>query len=248
MMHDDVAFIIPSRLGSTRLPKKALARIGGKSMIEHVVSGLKSIAGNNLYVATDSAEIASCVEKAGGIAIMTDEACPSGSDRTFEAFKKLPNHDKIQYIVNIQGDMPFVRAKVISDVVTMLKTDKYEIVTPAVKVGKDIAGSDSNVKIVVDSNNRAMYFSRSIIPHGADEFLYHVGIYGYKKEALEKFINMEPSLYEQIEKLEQLRALEAGMSIGVCLSQEIPISVDTEEDLAKAKDYYNTYKLGKLDS
>jgi len=239
-MHGDVAFIIPARLGSTRLPCKALAKIGNKTMIEHVVSRLKGSTGDNLYVATDSEVIAACVEKAGAIAIMTDEACQSGSDRVFEAFKKLPNRDKIKYIVNVQGDMPFVRAEVVEDVVTMLKTGEYEIVTPVVKVGRDIAENASNVKVVADANNRALYFSRSVIPDGADEFLYHVGIYGYKKEALEKFIKMEQGNYERSEKLEQLRALEAGMSIGVCLSQEVPISVDTQDDLIKAQAYYKT--------
>jgi len=121
----------------------------------------------------------------------------------------------------------------------MLKTGEYDIVTSGVKIGRDIAQSESNVKVVVDKQGRALYFSRSMIPHGGEEFLYHVGIYGFKSQALEKFIKLEQSNYEICEKLEQLRALENGMKIGVCVSDEIPLSVDTKDDLEKANLYYS---------
>jgi 3-deoxy-manno-octulosonate cytidylyltransferase (CMP-KDO synthetase) len=236
--HSDVAFIIPSRLGSTRLPKKALADIGGKTMIEHVVSRLTRVSDTNLYVATDSADIAQKVKDAGGIAIMTSESCPTGSDRAFEAFKNIPLNDKIKYIINVQGDMPFVDYKVVEQIVEKLKASDFDIVTPVVEVGLDIASSDSNVKAVADKNGKAMYFSRSLIPHGAKKFLYHVGIYGYKVDALEKFVKLNETQYESVEKLEQLRALENGMSVGVVVSNEIPISVDTFADLEKAREFY----------
>ncbi len=235
----DVVIIVPSRIGSTRLPKKALAKIGNKTLIEHVVLRIKSEFKGNLYVATDSEEIVKLAKKSGAIAIMTDKDCPTGSDRVFQAFKVIPHNDKIKYVINVQGDMPFVDLHVVRQIITMLKTEDCDIVTSGVKVGKDVAQAESNVKIVVDKYGRALYFSRSMIPHGGEEFLYHVGIYGFKIEALEKFIKLERSKYEICEKLEQLRALENGMKIGVCVSSEIPISVDTREDLEKANLYYS---------
>ena len=238
MAHSDVAFIIPSRIGSTRLPNKALADIGGKSMIEHVIARINIGSVNNLYVATDSEKIAEKVRIAGGIAIMTSEDCLTGSDRVYEAFQKIPYNDKIKYIINVQGDMPFVDYRVLRQIIDKLKSSDFDIVTPVAVVGSDIANSSSNVKVVADINYKALYFSRSVIPHGAEEFLYHVGIYGYKAEALEKFVKLKATQYESVEKLEQLRALENGMSIGIVLSNEIPISVDTHEDLEKAREYY----------
>ena len=238
MAHSDVAFIIPSRIGSTRLPNKALAAIGGKSMIEHVIARINAGSVNNLYVATDSEKIVEKVKTTGGIAIMTSEDCLTGSDRVYEAFKKIPNNDKIKYIINVQGDMPFVDYRVLKQIIDKLKNSDFDIVTPVVMVDSDIASKSSNVKVVVDINDKALYFSRSVIPHGAEEFLYHVGIYGYRTEALEKFVKLKETQYESVEKLEQLRALENGMRIGIVLSNEIPISVDTYEDLEKARKYY----------
>ena len=237
-MHSDVAIIIPSRIGSTRLPQKALARIGEKSLIEHVVCQFALVEVDNLYVATDSEEIAKLAESAGAIAIMTDEDCPSGSDRIFQAFQKIPERDKINYIINVQGDMPFFNASVIDRIIDDLKKGDGDIVTPVVKVGRDIADSSSNVKVIACNQGRAIYFSRSLVPHGATEFLYHVGIYGFQRDALEKFVNLPQGKYEQIEKLEQLRALEHGMKVGICFSNDVPISVDTPEDLSKARKYY----------
>lgn len=238
MAHSDVAFIIPSRIGSTRLPNKALAAIGGKSMIEHVIARINAGSVNNLYVATDSEKIVEKVKTTGGIAIMTSEDCLTGSDRVYEAFKKIPNNDKIKYIINVQGDMPFVDYRVLKQIIDKLKNSDFDIVTPVVMVGSDIASKSSNVKVVVDINDKALYFSRSVIPHGAEEFLYHVGIYGYRAEALERFVRLKETQYESVEKLEQLRALENGMRIGIVLSNEIPISVDTYEDLERAREYY----------
>ena len=237
-MYSDVAIIIPSRMDATRLPRKALAKIGNKTMIEHVVCRLCDIGGSNLYVATDSEEIARVVEKSGAIAIITDEDCPTGSDRVFQALKKIPKHDKIKYVINVQGDMPFIQKEIVGQIIDILEKDNYDIVTPVVKVGKDLAESSSNVKVVVNQKNDALYFSRSMVPYGSKEFLYHVGIYGFKRDALERFVTLEHGQYENIENLEQLRALEHGMKIGVCQSTEIPISVDTQEDLDNAIKYY----------
>jgi 3-deoxy-manno-octulosonate cytidylyltransferase (CMP-KDO synthetase) len=245
MTYSDVAFIIPSRIGSTRLPNKPLAQIGDKSMIEHVVSRLRPKETKNLYVATDCQEIVEKVENAGGIAMMTSKNCPTGSDRVYEALKKIPNSDTISYVINIQGDMPFVDYDVLEKIIYKLKNSDFDIVTPVVAVDKKIAKSESNVKVVADKNDKALYFSRSVIPYGAEDFLYHVGIYGYKTEALERFVNLKVTKHESVEKLEQLRALENGMSIGIVYSNEIPISVDTQEDLDKAREYYAAFASKK---
>ncbi len=239
-MNNDIAIIIPSRIGSTRLPGKPLAKIGDKSLIEHVISCLKPKFKNNLYIATDSKRIAEVVELSGANAIMTDENCATGSDRIYQAYTKIPGNDKIKYIINVQGDMPFVNPATVEDVINRLKQGDCDIATPVVKIDKKEAISESNVKVVADKQNRAMYFSRSLIPHGSQEFLYHVGIYGFTTQALTKFVNLQEATYESCEKLEQLRALENGIKIGISIADDIPISVDTPEDLKKAIEYYNS--------
>jgi len=236
-MNSDVVVIIPARIASTRLERKVLQVIGDKTMIEHVLSRMKRVQVAGVFVATDSEEIYSLVTESGFSAVMTDKNCLTGTDRVYEAFKKIPNHDKVKYIVNVQGDMPFVDESVIFEIIKGLKNNKFDIMTSVVKVGKDIADFESNVKVVVDKNNKALYFSRSLVPSGAFEFLYHVGIYGFGVQALEKFVSLEQTENEKAENLEQLRALDNGMTIGVCYSKEIPISVDTREDLERARGF-----------
>eukprot|EP00899_Mesostigma_viride_P016944 jgi/Mesvir1/25250/Mv20317-RA.1 len=236
-MYSDAVVIIPARIASTRLENKPLQMIGNKTMIEHVVSRVSRIEVAGVFVATDSEEIFSLVTSKGFSAIMTDKNCLTGTDRVYEAFKKFPNSTAIKYVINVQGDMPFIDEAIIPKIIEGLKTGRFDIMTSVVKVGKDIAGSSSNVKVVIDKNNKALYFSRSLVPSGASEFLYHVGIYGFKAPLLEKFVLLEQSENEKSENLEQLRALDNGMTIGVCYSNEIPISVDTKEDLAKARDF-----------
>lgn len=237
-MYSRVAVIIPSRIGSTRLPKKPLAQIGDKCLIEHVVYNLKSELACDIYVATDSEEIAHITQKTGAIPIMTSVDCHSGSDRVFEALKKIPNNDEIEYIINIQGDMPFINPEMVKTIITKLKEEKWDIVTPVVKIKADAANNPSNVKVVVDLNWKAMYFSRSVIPRDAEDFLYHIGIYGFTADALRRFVTFPATQYENCEKLEQLRALENGMNIGVFLANTVALSVDTKEDLLEAINYY----------
>ena len=236
-MYSDVVVIIPARIASTRLERKPLQMIGSKTMIEHVVSRVNKIKGIIVIVATDSEEIFSHIKERGFSAVMTSKNCLTGTDRIYEAFKNLPNRDKIKYIINVQGDMPFIDVSVISGIIKGLKNNSFDIMTSVVKVGKDIAAFASNVKVVIDKNNKALYFSRSLVPNGASEFLYHVGIYGFGVEILKKFVLLKQSENEKAESLEQLRALDNGMTIGVCYSKEIPISVDTKEDLEKAREF-----------
>lgn len=237
-MFSDVAVIIPSRIGSSRLANKALEVIGDKPMIEHVYSNVAKLGLRHLYVATDSDKISNIIQNIGGKTILTSESCPSGTDRVYEALNKISDHNKISYVVNVQGDMPFINHHTVLDVIKLLKTSNADITTPVSKVTPEEAYGDSNVKVVIGHDDHALYFSRSMIPHNAIEYFYHVGIYGYTTSALERFVALPSSLLEQTEKLEQLRALENGMKIAVCYTNDIPISVDTIEDLENARSFY----------
>lgn len=239
-MHSDVAIIIPSRLGSVRLSNKPLQNIGNLSMILHVLKQVKLTGLENIFVATDSELIAETVTNYGGQFILTKPECASGTDRVYEAFQEIPHNQNIKYVLNVQGDMPFVEPESILAVIENLKNSDYDIITPVAEVDLETADSASNVKAIIDNRNKALYFSRSLIPHGASKFLYHIGIYGFRKDALNKFVKLPPSLLELSEKLEQLRALQNDMSIGVCHVTNIPISVDTQEDLDKAIAFYKT--------
>ncbi len=237
MDYDDVAIIIPSRLDSTRLPQKALKYIGSRSMIEHVINQAMLTRLGNIFVATDSEIIAEKVRSCNAEPIITSKDCPSGTDRVFEAFKLINGYKQIDYIINLQGDMPFIEASTIKKVIDSLKTKDYDIITPVVKMRAEGA-SDSHVKVVVDKDDRAIYFSRSLIPFGAVEYLHHIGIYGFRKKSLEKFVSLPVSSLERLEKLEQLRAIENQMTIGICYVDNFPIAIDTEDDYNKALAYY----------
>jgi len=241
-MKNKTLVIIPSRIGSTRLAKKPLLKIGNQTMIERV--SIQTIASGlaNIYVATDDIDIFNQLSECRINSIMTPSDCQSGTDRVYTAWQKLSNKNQFDYIINVQGDMPFVDPSIIQKVAEALWESKCDIVTPVVKVNTDDAISESNVKVVATLNNKALYFSRSLIPNGATEFLYHVGIYGYKAQSLEKFVNLPMTFLEKVERLEQLRALENGMSIEICYVDTMPISIDTPADLEKAQNYYNIIK------
>lgn len=239
-MHSNVAIIIPSRLGSTRLERKPLQQIGSQSMISHVLDRVKLTNLENIYVATDSELIAEKVVEKNCKFIMTSESCSSGTDRVFDAFQTIPNKNAIEYIINLQGDMPFVEPETIIAVIENLKNSSFAIMTPVAKVDKEVASANSNVKVVANRLGKALYFSRNLIPFGANDFLYHIGIYGFRKKTLEQFVSLPQSTLEKQENLEQLRAMENNIDIGVCYVDNIPISVDTQEDLNKAIELYNS--------
>lgn len=238
MLNDDTAIIIPARIGSQRLHRKLLRSIGDSTIIEWVVQAAFKTGLKNIFVATDSQDIASKLKDYPVRTIMTESTHSSGTDRIHEALSKIDNTE-IKYVINLQGDMPFIDSNIILEVIKRLKSTSYEIITPITKIDPKTAKSQSNVKVVVDKFDRAIYFSRSLIPSSAKEFLYHIGIYGFTKLSLDKFVHTPPSSLEQTEKLEQLRAIENGMLIGVCYVDDIPISVDTQEDLDKAISFFN---------
>jgi len=237
-MFSDVAVIIPSRLRSARLNNKPLQLIGNMTMIEHVYRKVAKLNISNLYVATDAEEIANVITKIGGKVITIKEDCASGTDRVYKALDHIPNNDKIRYVINVQGDLPFIDHNIIYDVITRLKQSLADIATPVSKINYDIACNHSNVKVVIDKNDEALYFSRNIIPYNAPYYWYHIGIYGFTKAAITKFVGLPESFLEKTEGLEQLRALENGMQIAVCYADSIPISVDTTQDLENARAIY----------
>lgn len=237
----DFVIIIPSRISSTRLERKPLKMIGDKTMVEHVYLRAASVSEQNTYVATDSEEIASVIQRIGGNVIMTESDCETGTDRVWSGLHQIEGHERIKYVINLQGDMPFVEPDILKSVIIKLRMNESDIVTPIVKVKKQDALSHSNVKVVIDNNDRALYFSRSLIPHFAEEFWYHIGIYGFKKSALQKFVELPQSYLERSENLEQLRAIENDMKISVCHANSVPISVDTQEDLEKAMQFCSQF-------
>ena len=238
MMHD-TAIIIPSRLGSTRLLEKPLKLIGNQTMIEHVVARAIESACGTVFVATDSELIANKVRVAGGEPIMVFEQVETGTDRIWEALKKIDPKKQVKYVINLQGDLPLVNPEIISTLVSTLKKSKADIVTPVIKAEAECPNNPGNVKAIMGLQNRGLYFSRQHIPANSDWYWYHIGIYGFKRDSLERFVNLPQSHTELMEKLEQLRALENGMEIELCVVNENATSVDTEEDLNKVIAEYN---------
>ena len=234
-MKNKVIIIIPARLASTRLPNKPLAMIDGKTMIQRVYEqALKANLGE-VFIATDGLEIGNEVKKFGGNYILTNPDLQSGTDRIYSAYKLLK--EDFDIIVNVQGDLPNIDPKVITECTNLALESDCDIATVASKI-TDISeiNNPNVVKIALAQNGLALYFSRSAIPFSKninDAYFHHIGIYAYKKNALEKFVNLTPSPLEKRESLEQLRALENGMKIAVKIVDAHPLSVDTQEDLDK---------------
>ena len=235
--------IIPARMRSVRLPGKPLADIGGQPMIVQVWRRAMEAGLGPVCVAAAEPEIADAVTKAGGTAVLTDPDHPSGSDRIFEALRKADPDRRHDAIVNLQGDLPTIDPAMIRRVVDPLEDDAVDIATLAVEITRDVERTDPNVvKAVVAFDPtggrriaRALYFSRATVPANEGPHYHHVGIYAYRRAALERFVAMPPGLLERREKLEQLRALEAGMRIDVALVDTLPLGVDTPAELERAR-------------
>jgi len=244
----DTLIIIPARYGSTRLPAKVLEKIQNKPVIEWVYKAALAAKCGNVIVATDNKKILAAVEAFGGKAVMTSESCPSGTDRVFEAARKT----KAAYIINVQGDEPFISPATIKGVANLLKKDKQaDIATACIPtLDMNLISNPNNVKAVLGKGGRALYFSRSVVPYKRDNtpdvkaapYYRHCGIYGYKRAALERFVKLPKSSLENLEKLEQLRALEAGMIIKSILIKESGPAIDTAQDLKKAKAFAKKLK------
>ncbi|MDY6852367.1 MAG: 3-deoxy-manno-octulosonate cytidylyltransferase [Thermodesulfobacteriota bacterium] len=243
-----VYVIIPSRYGSTRFKGKPLALIAGRPMIRHVFERAGAADGvDRVIVATDDERIRDAVHAFGGEAIMTGKNHPSGTDRLAEAVERLGLSPE-DIVVNVQGDQPAFDPKLVSDVVRPLVEDQgLEMSTPIIHTTDLHEINDPNhVKVVFDQDRLALYFSRAPIPwpREGDESYYfkHIGIYGYRVSFLRRFVTLPPGPLENLEKLEQLRALEHGFRIKVVLTDLDSPEVDTPEDVPKAEAFLQRAK------
>jgi 3-deoxy-manno-octulosonate cytidylyltransferase (CMP-KDO synthetase) len=236
----DVVILIPARMAATRLPGKPLADIGGLPMIVRVLRRAQEAALGPVVVATDSEAIATAVAKAGGQAVLTRADHASGSDRIFEALTQIDADGRAEFIVNVQGDLPTLEPAAIAAALSPLSDPAVDIATIAAEIRTPEERSDPNVVKVVGTpiaprRLRALYFTRAVAPAGEGPLYHHIGLYAFRRAALEKFVKLPPSPLERREKLEQLRALEAGMRIDVALVDVVPLGVDTAQDLEKAR-------------
>ena len=232
--------VIPARLGATRLPKKPLADIAGEPMIVHVWRRALAAEAGDVLVATDAPEIAAAIEKAGGKAVMTRADHQSGSDRVFEAAEAVDPRGEADIIVNVQGDLPLLEPTLIKDCLAPLADPAVDIGTLAVVIAEPSDAIEPSVVKVIGTPVgsdilRALYFTRSPAPYGPGPLYHHIGLYAYRRAALARFVALPPSTLELREKLEQLRALEAGMRIDVKGVTSVPMSVDTPADLEKVR-------------
>jgi 3-deoxy-manno-octulosonate cytidylyltransferase (CMP-KDO synthetase) len=232
--------LIPARMASSRLPGKVMADIGGQPMVVHVARRAAEADIGRVMVATDSAEVAGAVERAGFEAVMTRSDHPSGSDRIFEALQAVDPEEKIEVVINMQGDLPTVDPESIRAALDPLQCDQVDIATLAAVITEAEERTNPNVTKVVGSplgrnRLRALYFTRATAPHGEGPLYHHIGLYAYRRDALSRFVGLEPSTLERREKLEQLRALEAGMRIDVAVVDSVPLGVDTPADLERAR-------------
>ncbi len=241
---------IPARLSATRLPNKPLAPIAGEAMIVHVLRRAMEADIGPVIVACAEAEVAEAVERAGGTAVLTDAALPSGSDRVHQAVERADPEGAYDVVVNLQGDLPTIAPESIRAVLLPLEEAAVDIATLAARiVDLEERGNPNVVKVAAafaedasksgEGTARALYFSRCPIPwDGGDAALplyHHIGLYAFRRAALRRFVALPPGRLESRERLEQLRALEAGMRIDVARVDGVPLGVDTPADLARAR-------------
>lgn len=223
--------VIPARLGSTRFPEKVLAKLAGRSMVEWCWRAAMSAKLGPVIIAADSKAVADEARRFGGSVVMTPPSCPSGSDRVWLASKGR----KEPVILNFQGDMPLIKPETLRATVRALSAGT-DIATAVIPLNDEARAKDPNVvKAVRTVDGTCLYFSRSPVPQGAVRRWEHLGLYVYRRSSLRKFVELAPSPLERTERLEQLRALEAGMRIKAAVVNERPVSVDVPADLKKAE-------------
>ncbi|MBU4531623.1 MAG: 3-deoxy-manno-octulosonate cytidylyltransferase [Hoeflea sp.] len=232
--------IIPARMASTRLPGKPLADIGGVPMVVRVARQALLADIGRVAVATDSTEIAKAVQAAGIEAVMTRDDHESGSDRVFEAARKMDPDGRAQIILNVQGDIPAIEPETIRRSALPLLGSPADLATLAVEIAEEAEKTNPSIVKVVGTPIgpgmlRALYFTRATAPYGAGPLYHHIGLYAWRRPALERFVSLRPSTLERRESLEQLRALENGMRIDVAIVDSVPLGVDTPADLERAR-------------
>jgi 3-deoxy-manno-octulosonate cytidylyltransferase (CMP-KDO synthetase) len=235
-----VLILIPARMASTRLPGKPLADIAGKPMIVHVARRAAESGLGRVVVATDTAAVADAVAAHGFEAVMTRADHQSGSDRIHEALVALDRDRVVDTIVNVQGDLPTIDPATIAASVPPLADPDVDIATLGVEIAREEEKTNPNVVKIVGSpvspgRLRALYFTRATAPWGEGPLYHHIGLYAYRRAALERFVSLPPSPLERRERLEQLRALEAGMRIDAAVVAAVPLGVDTPDDLERAR-------------
>jgi 3-deoxy-manno-octulosonate cytidylyltransferase (CMP-KDO synthetase) len=240
MTEPRILVLIPARMAASRLPGKPLLDIAGLPMIVHVLRRAEAAGIGPVAVATDTPEIAAVVTAHGGKAVMTRPDHPSGSDRVYEALGKFDPQGEIDIVVNLQGDFPTISPDHIRNVLTPLSDPTVDIATLAAEIHIEEEALNPNVVKAVGAPIgprmlRALYFTRATAPHGEGPRYHHIGLYAYRRAALERFVRLPPSSLELQEKLEQLRALEAGMRIDIAIVDEVPRGVDTPEDLVRTR-------------
>lgn len=238
----DSLIVIPARLAATRLPDKPMAEIAGEPMIVHVWRRAVEAECGPVLVATDAESVRDAVARAGGEAVLTRIDHASGSDRIYEALQLFDPDRGIDTIINLQGDLPTLDPRLVRACLAALEDGEADIGTIAAEIVREEERTNPHVVKVVGSPLgrggilRALYFTRATAPHGDGPLYHHIGMYAYRRAALERFVSLPPSPLETREKLEQLRALEAGMRIHVGLVDTVPLGVDTPADLARARE------------
>jgi len=240
-MSSQPVIIIPARMAASRLPGKPLADIAGLPMIVQVWKRAVESGIGPALVAADSPEIVTAVETAGGQAVLTNPDHPSGSDRIFEAIEKFDPTGKHDLIVNVQGDLPTLDPAIIVEALKPLEDEAVDISTLVAVITREEEKTASQVVKAVASpisgaRHRALYFTRATAPWGEGPLFHHIGLYVYRRAALKRFVSLPPSPLEKREKLEQLRALEAGMRIDLMVVDTVPLGVDTPEELERARE------------
>jgi 3-deoxy-manno-octulosonate cytidylyltransferase (CMP-KDO synthetase) len=233
--------LIPARMASTRLPGKPLADIAGMPMIAHVAARAGEAGLGRVVVATDSDAVAEAVRAHGFEAMMTRADHESGSDRIFEALCALDPRREVETVVNVQGDLPTIDPALIGAALRPFEDAAVDIATLGVEIVREDERTNPNVVKIVGSplsphRLRALYFTRATAPYGEGPLYHHIGLYAYRRAALERFVALKPSPLERRERLEQLRALEAGMRIDAEIVRSVPLGVDTPEDLERARE------------
>lgn len=234
---DDCVVVIPSRYGSTRFPGKVLAELAGKPIVRWCWEAAVAAKVGQVIVATEDERVAKVVRAFGGEVALTSDKCVSGTDRVYEAVR---HNKRFKYVLNVQGDQPLLKPETLRKVVSLLRKSEAEVATAVLPLLDDARAANPNVvKAVMTKDGRCLYFSRAPIPFPRDggnvQRWEHVGLYGYKRAALERFVKLKPSPLELTEMLEQLRALEDGMCIRAAVVEDIPVAVDTPEDLRRAE-------------
>lgn len=232
--------VIPSRIGSTRLPRKPLLPIQGKPMIQWTYeNAIRCKLLDKVIVATDSEEIANIIKKIGGDVIMTDSAIPTGSERAAAVAEQFPEMD---IIINLQGDEPFIQPRMLEQLVApWLQGDSPEMTTLAYPLQKDKYLSPDSVKVITDLKSNALYFSRAPIPYYRTQQIApvynHIGLYGFRRDFLMLYKTLPQTPLEKTESLEQLRALEHGYKIRVCLTESRTLEINTPEEYEQAQTF-----------